>query len=112
MSGHRPWREIRRDGDTPEYWAALEAERTLATLAELREQQGMTQRELAAALDVSQANISQTERQNELYLSTVQRYVTALGGELRVTAVFGNKEVPLAVLPRKPEQGRKVVGSR
>lgn len=57
-------------------------------LAELRAQRGVTQREVAHSLSVSQANISRIEHEEDLYLSTLRGYVAALGGELEVNAVF------------------------
>ena len=57
-------------------------------LAELRNQRGVTQQEVAQTLNVSQANISRIEHEEDLYLSTLRGYVAALGGKLEVNAVF------------------------
>lgn len=75
-------------------------------LGELRERQGMTQKDVAEALRVSQTNVSKIERQQEIYVSTVQRYIAALGGELRLCAVLGNDEVPLELPAMKGEPKR------
>src|SRR5690348_3124160 len=61
-------------------------------LIDLRNQRGMTQAQLAALMDVSQANISRVEHQDDLFLSTLRGYVEALGGELEVTAKFPDGE--------------------
>lgn len=61
-------------------------------LIDLRKQRGMTQAQLADLLDVSQANISRIEHQDDLYLSTLRGYVEALGGELEITAKFPDGE--------------------
>ena len=53
-------------------------------LAELRKQQAITQAQLAARMCVSQASISQLENQADVQLSTLMRYVRALGGQLRI----------------------------
>lgn len=66
-------------------------------LARLREVAGLTQQELADALAVTQANISRIERSGDLYLSTLRRYVEAMGGSLEVVAVFPERRVPIAV---------------
>lgn len=104
MSGHHKWADIRARRDSPEVRALVEEERRLTqalmTLAELRERQGMTQDEVARALEVSQANVSKIERRDDIYLTTLRRYVEALGGTVRVSAVFDGEEVPLAVLGR------------
>lgn len=65
------------------------------TLAKLREAREMTQTRVAEALDVSQANVSRIERQEDLYLSTLSSYVAALGGRLEVRAVFPDESVVL-----------------
>ncbi len=89
MSGHRPWSEIRHQR-SPEREAAI-AEGTRAILREnalvrLRQNQRVTQQELATAIGVSQVNISRIEREDEPQLSTMRRFIEALGGELIVQA--------------------------
>lgn len=100
MGEFRDFDELR--AKTPEGKARVAAYRhaleDALRLGELRERQGMTQKDVAAALRVSQTNVSKIERQQELYVSTVQRYVAALGGQLRLCAVLGDEEVPLALL--------------
>jgi predicted transcriptional regulator len=64
-------------------------------LSQLRESRHLTQQQLADELNVSQANISRLERQDDLYLSTLSRYVEALGGRLEVVAVFDDEVVHL-----------------
>jgi transcriptional regulator with XRE-family HTH domain len=67
-------------------------------LAELREARGATQVEVSEVLGVSQANISQLERRDDLYLSTLQGYVEALGGKLVLLAVFPDQTIEVAAL--------------
>lgn len=57
-------------------------------LRRLRLLSGLTQAEMAARMNVQQAAISKLEKGGDVYLSTVQRYVEALGASLRVDAVF------------------------
>ncbi|KEC72896.1 transcriptional regulator [Rhizobium leguminosarum bv. phaseoli CCGM1] len=57
-------------------------------LRRLRLLSGLTQAEMAIRLNVQQAAVSKIEKGGEVYLSTVQRYVEALGASLRVEAVF------------------------
>lgn len=64
-------------------------------LTRLREARGMTQREVAETLDVSQANISRIEHEDDLYLSTLTGYVAALGGRLELRAVFPDEIVEI-----------------
>jgi len=64
-------------------------------LAELRNQRGVTQQEVAQTLNVSQANISRIEHREDVYLSTLRGYVAALGGRLEINAVFPDRSVSL-----------------
>lgn len=57
-------------------------------LRRLRLQAGQTQEQVAARMNVQQAAISKIEKGGEIYLSTVQRYVEALGASLRLNAHF------------------------
>ncbi|MDO6409883.1 helix-turn-helix domain-containing protein [Pantoea phytobeneficialis] len=53
------------------------------TLAKLREELEVSQTQLAAALGISQPSIVKIEKvDNDPKLSTLKRYVAALGGEL------------------------------
>ena len=61
----------------------------------LRELLGKTQQEIAALLERSQGQVSETERRQDLRLSTLRSYVEALGGELEVVATFGDKRIKL-----------------
>ena len=82
------WREIRKRRPPNETAAALE--KLQLRLAMLREQVGASQVDVAEALGTSQSNVSQLERSNDQMLSSIAKYVHALGGELKMTAVVGN----------------------
>ena len=104
MTGHRPWRDIRktRDPNDPEHAAFRAAINEALAIGELRQRRGVTQADLAAALGVRQPNVSRIERQEDLFVSTLRDYVAALGGELELSAVFGQQRIPLTM-------GRKTV---
>ncbi|CAN5893333.1 hypothetical protein BH23ACT12_BH23ACT12_10830 [soil metagenome] len=57
-------------------------------LSELRVSRGLTQAELAKRMGISQSDISKLERRTDVRMSTVQSYVSALGGKLRVAGRF------------------------
>lgn len=82
------WREIRKRLDVDEQ--SVSRERLRLRLAILREQLGISQVELAEILGTSQPNVSQLERSADLQLSSIARYIHALGGRLQVNAVVGN----------------------
>ncbi len=57
-------------------------------LKRLRILSGLTQEQIAERMKVQQAAISKIEKGGEIYLSTVQRYVEALGASLQLNAHF------------------------
>jgi DNA-binding XRE family transcriptional regulator len=96
----RPFREFAADVvATPEGRARVDEYKRVITdalaLAALRAVRGVSQRQVAGALGVSQANVSRIEHEEDVYLSTLRRYVAALGGELEVSAVFPDERVTL-----------------
>ncbi len=79
--------------------AAIDAEKqlilTAISLAELRREAGLTQEQLAERLGMSQENVSRIERAEDTQLSTIRRYIEALGGSLELHAVFEDRDVPI-----------------
>jgi len=63
------------------------------TLGEVRRARALTQAELARKLGLAQASVSKVEGQADLYLSTLRRYIEAMGGYLELRAVFPEAEV-------------------
>jgi len=61
-------------------------------LAELRKLGGVTQVELAKKLGIKQPAISQLEQQDDMQVSTLQRIVEALGGNLEITVRLAGGE--------------------
>ena len=62
-------------------------------LQELRRAMELTQQELADVLEMNQAAVSKLEHQSDMYVSTLRRFVAALGGELRVVAHFPHADI-------------------
>jgi len=70
------------------------------TLAELRKGRKISQEKIAAALGIGQMQISRLERRKDPRLSTMQRTVAAMGGQLTLIATFPDQEpVILASAP-------------
>lgn len=67
-------------------------------LAEIRKIREITQAELAEALSTTQSGVSRIEHQDDVHLSTLLRYVHALGGELEITAVFDDERIAISHL--------------
>ena len=58
------------------------------TLNELRRTRNVTQGTLARAMQTSQSEVSKLEQRTDAYISTLQSYVRALGGQLDIVARF------------------------
>lgn len=82
-----------------------EGEAYRQTLTQVRKARQVTQRKLAETLGVSQAQVSQWENQPDLYLSTLEKYLAAIGAELELTAVLPDGTRVLLTLEElaKPE---------
>jgi len=74
----------------------VEQELLEMNLRSLRELMGKTQEEMSRLVEMSQGQVSMTERRSDHLLSTLRRYVEALGGELEVVASFGDKRIRLS----------------
>jgi transcriptional regulator with XRE-family HTH domain len=87
----RKWNEL-VENMSPERRARLEREahKAIASmpLAEIRKAIGFTQAELAERLDIAQGGVSKIEHAADMYLSTLRKYVEALGGDLCLTVTF------------------------
>jgi hypothetical protein len=64
-------------------------------LRAVRELAGKTQVDVAKATKMAQSDVSKAEHREDHRLSTLRRYIEALGGELEVVARFGNRRVRL-----------------
>lgn len=58
------------------------------SLRRIREGCGLTQSQLAKRLHTSQAAVSKLERRDDLQVTTVRKYVEALGARLKIDAAF------------------------
>src|SRR5271154_2110768 len=66
-------------------------------LHELRAARHLTQQQLAQTLDMTQAAVSQLEKRTDIYLSTLENFVEAMGGHLEMYAVFPDGRVRLGL---------------
>lgn len=72
--------------------AARHERSSALSLPELRKQRSKTQAEVAGALGISQSDVSKLERRADLRVSTVRRYLRALGAHLELVARFPDGE--------------------
>lgn len=84
-----------------------DGERTLAPteveLKRLREARGISQVDLAKRLGIRQASVSKMERQSDRSISTLRRFVQALGGSLELSIRFPDHTVKLAIGEPSPD---------
>ncbi len=94
------WQEIKAKKFTPEQLQqiddAVEQELLEMDLRALREAAGLTQEELAQRVAVTQSQLSKLERREDFRLSTLRRYVSALGGQLEIVAIVDGKRIRLS----------------
>ena len=74
-----------------------EITRRVQTLQAIRKARGLTQQQMSAQLQISQAEVSRVERRSNLHLATLARFIEATGGRLRITAVFDDYETEIGI---------------
>lgn len=94
----RPWSTI-ESKLSPERRARLQTneheEIQAINLRRLREELGATQVEAAEKAASTQPELSRLENAADIRLSTIRKYVVAMGGELEIFAVIKGKRIPL-----------------
>jgi transcriptional regulator with XRE-family HTH domain len=104
--------------------AEIESElRVAAGLTALREKAGLSQRQLAKRIGVSQPRVAAIERSRNVTLDVLEQYVHALGGKLEVTVARGAEKLslmgsgsnatrPARVAKAKPARTGRKAGSK
>jgi DNA-binding transcriptional regulator YiaG len=96
----KKWSDIRAQRFTPEELGQIdrevESELLEMDLRALREAAGLTQGELAERVEITQSQLSKLERREDHRISTLRRYVEALGGSLEICAIINGKRIKLA----------------
>lgn len=77
-------------------------------LQELRQARALSQQELAEVLGLNQATISKLERRTDMYLSSLRRFVKAMGGELEISAKFPEGKVLIQLFEDLEEEKEPV----
>ena len=103
MSSYPKWTDVRDDlvaqaGGEEQVTRAHQRNQAVIDghrLAERRKALGLTQADLAERMGVTKSRISQVERGDVSTLEAISRYVQALGGEIQISAVFGDDHYSL-----------------
>lgn len=106
MSEVRRWRDsgnLERAVETAGGWEAFDVavEQMLDEargwrLAEMRKRRGLTQEQVATRMGISVARVSQIEGGDVSTQGVLNRYITALGGTLKLIADFGDEQLKVA----------------
>jgi predicted transcriptional regulator len=95
----RTWKAVKVGRLAPQALARVtkrtQAEIRELTLKELRQDLDVTQSELARTADMTQSEMSRLESRADHRVSSLRRYVEALGGEIEITAIIGGRRVKL-----------------
>ena len=94
------WRDVRAQADLDETTVSAHRTRMIgevraARLAELRQRSDLTQVQVAQRMGVSQARVSAIENGevDASEVSTIRKYIDALGGHLEIVADFGDERL-------------------
>lgn len=81
-------------------------------LQELRQALDLTQQQVAETLKIEQAAVSKMEKQTDMYLSTLRRFIAAMGGQLDIVARFPEGTVRITQFGSVDEDAPRARGSR
>lgn len=98
MSGRHSFSDLRAAMDPQTRERARQKAERLALemdLAELRRAHRLSQEELAQVLDIGQASVAKMEKRTDMYVSTLRRFVEAMGGTLEIVARFPDHSIQI-----------------
>jgi predicted transcriptional regulator len=95
----KTWQSVRDARLSPEARARVnsrvQTELEQLTLRELRQELELTQQQVADKADMTQSELSRLESRSDHRVSTLRRYVEAMGGELEISVVVGKRRLKL-----------------
>jgi transcriptional regulator with XRE-family HTH domain len=98
MAGRHSFAELRARM-SPEAQATAEAEAILLDeemdLADVRRALKLSQEEIGQILQVGQGSVAKIEKRADMYVSTLRRFIEAMGGELEIVARFADHAVKI-----------------
>ena len=62
------------------------------TLQDIRKAQKLTQEKMGEVLGIGQDSVSRLEKRTDLHLSTLNNYISAMGGNLKLVAEFPDRK--------------------
>lgn len=98
MAGRHSFAELRARM-TPKAQAKAETEALRLdeemNLAEVRRALRLSQDEIAQTLQIGQGSVAKIEKRADMYVSTLRRFIEAMGGELEIVARFPDHAVKI-----------------
>lgn len=64
-------------------------------LAEVRRAMKLSQEEIGQTLQINQGSVAKIEKRADMYVSTLRRFIEAMGGELEIVARFPDHSVKI-----------------
>jgi transcriptional regulator with XRE-family HTH domain len=98
MTGRTPFSVLRNRMTSEAQARAQEKSEILGAemaLADLRRAMHLSQEELAATLHINQASVAKMEKRTDMYVSSLRRFIEAMGGELDITARFPDRSIKI-----------------
>ena len=98
MAGHKPYETLRAKMSSEQIKSSdmkLKDLKADMVLTEVRKHSGLTQKELADILGISQPTLSSQEHQDDMAVSTLSRMVSAMGGHLELVIHMPNGDIRL-----------------
>jgi predicted transcriptional regulator len=96
----KSWKALREarlsSGASARVDARVKSELDALSLRELRQDLDLTQQQVAERADMTQSELSRLEGRSDLRVSTLRRYVEALGGELEISVLVGKRRRKLS----------------
>ncbi len=96
MSSHHPFNTLKESMSAHSKERSqkkLQRLRQEMALAEVRKAMFLTQTDLAESLHIKQAALARLENRTDMYISSLRKYISALGGELDIVARFPEGDV-------------------
>ncbi len=97
----RSWKDVRSEQPVNAMRAGI-YERLMEAqerIAHARYGRGVSDDAVKTALDLADERLSEEERREDLYPSSLAHYVQALGGRVEVRAVFGDEVIVVRRIP-------------
>ena len=109
MSGHHSFNKLKKsmsNHSKEQVQNKLKLLHREMALAEVRKAMSLTQVDMAEMLHIKQAALARLENRTDMYISSLKKYIEALGGELDIVARFPGCDIHIQNLRATSESFR------